>query len=190
MEVTGAILTGGASRRMGRDKALIEVDGAILAERVAACLADAGVQEVVCIGGDLLGLAARGLAAVPDLHPGQGPLGGVLTALGTAAAGDAVVVLAVDLAHPDPAVIRALVAEMDTEVDLVVPVVDGRRQWLHGAWRRDTARPVVAEAFAAGERSIHRGVAGLRIREMPGVAPSAVADLDRPEDLTQLRSQN
>lgn len=189
MRVTGAVLTGGASRRMGRDKALLEVEGATLAERVVACLVTAGVDDVVCVGGDRDALQARGLAVLADRLPGQGPLGGVLTALDHPDAGDAVVILAVDLADPDPHLVRELVAALHDDADLVVPLVDDRRQWLHGVWRRATATPVVAAALAAGERAVHRGASGLRVRDLVDVSPTAVADLDRPEDLTQLRRQ-
>jgi molybdenum cofactor guanylyltransferase len=78
----GAVLCGGASRRMGRDKALIALEGRALAVRVAEAVAAAGASGVVAVGGDLEGLRAAGLAAVPDRDgPGAGPLAGILTAL-------------------------------------------------------------------------------------------------------------
>ena len=48
----GAVLCGGASRRMGRDKALVDVDGVAMAERVARALDAAGCAAVRFIGGD------------------------------------------------------------------------------------------------------------------------------------------
>ena len=66
----GAVLTGGASRRMGRPKADIEVDGVAMAARVADAMVAAGALDVARIGDE-----------VADHHPGEGPLGGVLTAL-------------------------------------------------------------------------------------------------------------
>lgn len=78
----GAVLCGGASRRMGRDKALIPVDGRTLAGRVADALDAAGASPVVAVGGDLAALRAEGLTAVPDAMPGAGPLAGIVTALG------------------------------------------------------------------------------------------------------------
>src|SRR5690606_29827571 len=77
----GAVLTGGARRRMGRDKALIEIDGRAMAVIVAATLVEAGCEPVVAVGGDAEQLTGLGLAFVPDVEPGAGPLGGVVGAL-------------------------------------------------------------------------------------------------------------
>lgn len=184
----GAVLTGGASRRMGRDKALIELDGRPLAVRVAAALAEAGAVPVVCVGGDTGALTAAGLAAVDDLHPGEGPLGGVLTAL-HAVPTDVVVVLSTDLARPTAAAVRAVAAALGDDDDLAVAVVDGRRQWLHAAWRRG-AEPALRTAFDAGERSIHGAIGALRVREVASLPAWAVADLDEPADLTALTDRN
>ena len=41
----GAVLCGGRSRRMGRDKALIEIGGVPLAMRVASAVRDAGIDS-------------------------------------------------------------------------------------------------------------------------------------------------
>jgi len=186
---------------MGHDKVLAEVGGVPLAARVAAALVDAGAEPVRCIGGDAERLAAAGLAVVPDRHPGEGPLGGVVTALG-AHDGPAgiVVVLAGDLATPDPHAVVAVVERLRTHPDaaLAVPVVDGRRQWLHAAWRTSAA-DALRHAFAAGERSIHRAVAGLDVAELVvptdpdgagrragGPRPAHFGDVDTPEDLARL----
>src|SRR6185436_398763 len=92
----GAVLTGGASQRMGTDKALIDVDGRALALSVADALRSAGATRVLAVGGDLVALRGLGLEAIPDQHAGEGPLGGILTAL-EATDEDVVVVLACDL---------------------------------------------------------------------------------------------
>jgi len=192
MTFAGAVLCGGASRRMGRDKALVEVDGRALALRVADALRRAGADPVTAVGGDLPALAALGLAAVPDEAPGEGPLTGVLTALTGAAGGDApiVFVAACDLVAPDPAAVSATVASLDaaSDGDVAVPVVEGRRQWMHAAWRSSAAAPLAA-AFAAGERAVHAAVAAgaLRVVEV-AVAPASVADADTPTDLDVLRA--
>jgi len=202
----GAVLCGGASRRMGRDKALIAVEGQALAVRVAAVMSAAGADPVLAVGGDLAGLRAAGLDAVPDDAPGEGPLTGVLTALrrltspvtrSPPADGPLpalptqgpeigiVFVAACDLVAPDPAAVRATVAALAASdaADVVVPVATGRRQWLHAAWR-PRVRPPLDSAFAAGERAMHAAVAlaGLRVVELE-LAPAVVADADTPGDL-------
>lgn len=83
------ILCGGASRRMGRDKALLDWDGARAVDRVAALAKAVGAEALVTAGADL------GLPWVADDEAFAGPVGGVLAgarALGTAR----LLVLAVD----------------------------------------------------------------------------------------------
>ena len=77
--LVGAVLCGGSSRRMGTDKALLEIDGVPLAERVAGVLEAAGCAPVVFVGGEPLGARATGRPFVPDRSPGAGPVGGVIT---------------------------------------------------------------------------------------------------------------
>jgi molybdopterin-guanine dinucleotide biosynthesis protein A len=198
--VLGAVLCGGASRRMGADKALIRLEGRPLAARVARALAAAGAARVVAVGGDARALRAAGLEVVPDRAPGEGPLGGLVTALtapwpgpgegGAAArrpppAGAVVLVVACDLVAPSADAFAATVAALLAApgADAAVPVAGGRRQWLHAAWRAH-AGPALARAFAAGERAVHAAVAaaGLRVVE-PALDPAAVADADVPEAL-------
>ena len=79
----GASLCGGASRRMGTDKALVEVDGVAMAERVARALdGRRGARSCAFIGGDVAAAGgARASRRAPTAGPGAGRLGGVLTAL-------------------------------------------------------------------------------------------------------------
>jgi molybdenum cofactor guanylyltransferase len=177
----GAVLCGGASRRMGRDKALVSVDGRALALRVADALRAAGAEPVLGVGGDLAALAALGLAGVPDEEPGAGPLTGILTALAQGAA-SVTFVAACDLVAPSADAVIATVRALG-DADVAVPLVDGRRQWMHAAWRAGAAAPLAA-AFAAGERAVHAAVAaaGLRVADV-SLPASAVADADTPADL-------
>lgn len=184
----GAVLCGGASRRMGRDKALLEVGGAAMARRVADALAAAGAEPVVAVGGDGAGLRALGLAFVPDDDPGAGPLAAVATALRALPGDDDAVVLVVacDLVRPSPAAMAAVVRALHQApaADLAVPTDGERPQWGHAAWRA-RVRPLLDARLAAGERSIHRAVAsaGLAVVEVRGVPGADLADADTPADL-------
>lgn len=84
IQATGVILAGGKSRRMGADKAFLEVGREAMIQRVAAELGQI-FAEVLIAGGS--GEAGRrlGLRVIPDLVEGGGPLGGIYAALSGAA---------------------------------------------------------------------------------------------------------
>ena len=168
---------------MGRDKALLEIGGRPLAAVVGDALRAAGAAPVLAVGGDGPALARLGLEAVPDDHPGEGPLGGVVTALRRAPA-PVVAVLACDLpgarAEAVGAVVRALAGA--PEADVALPVTGGRRGLVHGAWRASALEPLEA-AFAAGEWSLAGAVARLLVVDVPGLDPASLADVDVPEEL-------
>lgn len=165
---------------MGRDKALIVVQGEPLVQRVASALARAGAARVFVVGGDRPAIEALGLDAVADRFPGEGPLGGVLTALaGTDAA--VVAVMGTDLVAPDPTAIRTVLDALGGH-DVAVPVSGGRRHFHHAVWQRSAQRALEA-AFAAGERAIKRAVLDLDVIEVAGIAPEALADADTPDEL-------
>ena len=175
-----AVLTGGASRRMGTPKAELLVDGAPMAVRVADAARAAGASAVAAVG-----LAVPGADHLVEDEPGAGPLGAVLAALRWAD-GDAVLVLGCDLVSPSAAAMEALIEELgrDPDADVAVPVVDGRAQWLHGAWRsRPTTVEAVAAAYEGGERSMRGAARGLRVLEVEVADAGPYVDADRPEDL-------
>lgn len=167
---------------MGRDKALLEVQGEPMAVRGARALSAAGAAEVIAVGGDADGLSAVGLSWVADEWPGEGPLGGVITAL-RHFEHDVVFVGSCDLLSPSPGAMSATVAALvsRSEADLAVPVRDGARQWLHGAWRR-RAVDAVTEQLNSGERAIHRAVrsAGLTVIEVDDLDPLTLQDKNAP----------
>jgi molybdenum cofactor guanylyltransferase len=182
----GAVLCGGRSRRMGRDKALVEVGGVPMARRVASALADAGAADVVMVGGDAAALARLGLRAVADRWPGYGPLGGIVTALSALGAAELLLVAACDLVDPSPATLAATVGALAgaDHAAVAAPVLDGRPRWDQAAWRATALGPLTRQ-FESGERAIHRAVAAaqLTVVDVPGVPRSSLLDADTPADL-------
>lgn len=181
---TGAVLAGGASTRMGTDKALLAVSGRPLAAIAAAALRGAGAARVLAVGGDGAALAGLGLEAVADAAPGEGPLAGILAAL-DAARTDVVVVLACDLPGVTAASVARVIAALDASPAAAVawPEVDGHAHVLHAAWRSSRACATLAAAFATGERSPRRAAAPLARVVATGVDPAALRNANRPEDL-------
>jgi molybdopterin-guanine dinucleotide biosynthesis protein A len=85
MEITIAILAGGASRRMGRDKALLPVPEGTLLARTAQVARETGARVVVIGRERPADWPHRDVLFAPDNHPGAGPLGGIATALAVGA---------------------------------------------------------------------------------------------------------
>lgn len=178
-DFTVAILIGGDSSRMGTDKATLEIDGVAMAERVSSAARDAGAAEILLIGGPQK--RASGLTGTwkKDSFPGEGPLGGVITAL-KAATHDSVVVLSCDMPYITPAVIASLVPPL-TEAQATVGRTD-RLNWTCSAWSKSECLPSLQSVWKRNERAIHRAAVLLDVVEVP-VPAVAVRNFNTPEDL-------
>jgi molybdopterin-guanine dinucleotide biosynthesis protein A len=185
----GLVLAGGDSRRMGRDKARLTLDGASLPASAAQRLA------VVC---SEVAVADRGRGTLPGFSslpdgPGRGPAAGIL---GAAAVypGRPLLVLACDL----PGVPAALLAELARSIgfDWAVPRWSGGIEPLCALYG-STALAVLAERVAAGLHAPHRLAEDLRlaVRYLEGEALSRFGapeeiflNLNTPEDLERYAS--
>ncbi len=203
------VLTGGASLRLGQDKATTHVGGRRMIDRLLAGLpADV---PVVVVGPPPDGLARR-VAVVREDPPGSGPLAGIgagLAAVSTPSVG----VIAADMPFGLPVVAEALAQltgvaphigvhgidhRMDGSVHTVDPLPaaqavvpidpEGYRQWLCAAYRTDALRVALA---ALGP------LAGLPVRALRGaldvmewaVPAAALADVDTAEQLAVARTR-
>ena len=181
MSPTGVVLAGGRSRRMGTDKALIEIGGEGLAARVATALARGGCDPVVCQGGDVEALARLGLRVVPDSEPGGGPLHAIADALAWAAPAD-VVVSACDLPGLDATTVARLIAAAGEHADSgVVAAVDASGPHLLALWRQAVAAQL-AELLDEGVRSYRAALERLGGATVD-VPAGAVVNVNRPQDL-------
>jgi molybdenum cofactor guanylyltransferase len=147
-----AVLAGGESKRMGRDKALLPLNErpliAHVVDRCGSCSDD--VFVVTKRPRQLQSLRFR---VVVDDFEEQTPLSGIVSAL-RAAARPYVFVCACDMPFVSPTLIRML-ADRAEGFDAAVPRRDGRAEPSHGVWAAD-ASDVVATALQAGERAVYR----------------------------------
>lgn len=189
MTLTGLVLAGGASRRMGRDKAVMVHEGERLVDRAVRVLLDV-CDEVLVASGD----GGRLDVAVPqvaDVLAGAGPLAGLVAGLG-AAASPTVAVVAVDAPSIDVAVLLRC-AERIGDAPACLPEVDGVPQPLHAVWAAAAAGQARA-ALERGERSPRRlarslGAVVLREDEWRDVARAGgrfAVSWNRPEDVGRL----
>ncbi|HEY3027729.1 MAG TPA: molybdenum cofactor guanylyltransferase [Pyrinomonadaceae bacterium] len=167
----GFILIGGASSRMGSDKARLELGGSTFVERIAAALSSVA-ETVRCVGAKKDN--PPGLINVPDLFPGWGALGGLHAAL-SACSAEWSAIVACDI----PLVTRELFMRLATlreNFDAVVPVQgDGRPQPLCALYRCEPCLAKAAALIAEGERRPRALLAAVNTR---WVTPSDLDDLD------------
>lgn len=149
LEMEGFILTGGASSRMGTNKALLHLGGKQFVERIACALRQ--VSRSVSIVGGKDETDALGLPGVPDVYPQWGALGGLHAAL-VACRAEWAAVVACDLPFVTGELFVRL-AHLRENFDAVIPVQnDGRPQPLCALYRRAPCLSVAQELIESGER--------------------------------------
>ena len=183
-QVAGLLLTGGASRRLGVDKATsICIDGERLVDRATRVLTAvaAPVLEV--------GPGVSGLSAVRENTPGEGPLAALVAGasqLDAIGFEGPVVLFAVDLPFVSIPLLE-LIAGWPGD-DSVVPSADGEPQ-VACARYAPLALGVAAELVAQGQRSLRSLLEVIAVttvdetRWRAVAVPHAFADLDTPDDL-------
>ena len=180
MSHAGAILCGGRSSRFGADKALADVDGRPLAAIIVEALRDAGADPVVAIGGTAGDVLA--IPTVPDRFPGDGPLGGLATALTWLKVGH-VLVTPCDLPLLSAADLTPLLDARRPDA-ATIAMVDGEPQPALGCWPASHGGAVLA-ALRDGKRA-WRSALDLGPWVGVDVRPEALADADSPAELAEL----
>ncbi|MDX6685563.1 MAG: molybdenum cofactor guanylyltransferase [Baekduia sp.] len=178
----GVVLAGGRGRRLGGDKAIVELEGRALVRYPLEALHEVCDEVAVVAKRDTILPPLAGMANLwiePD-EP-RHPLVGVAHAL-RLAMGRPVLVVPVDLPLIDAATLQALLRADRTGVAAVVPRAHGRLQPLCALYC--PAALAGLEAFDVTARAIDV-VTALGIRELDGLDPMAFFNVNRPEDVLQ-----
>ncbi len=173
MNASAVILAGGASSRMGRDKAWVEQDGQPLIARALSTIRGAGVQEVFISGLKGTDYSSLACPVLFDSEPGRGPLTGIERAL-EAVNGPLLLVLAVDLPNMTGEFLSKLVACCEPLTG-VVPKVRGQLEPLAAIYPR-RCRWLVRDCLHKGQL-VARDFADLCLRERT-VKTMAVDEID------------
>ena len=153
---------------MGRDKALLCHNGKTMLERAVYALRPV-TDRIVIVAANAEQYNVSGADTIPDLYPGAGPVGGILTGMLALGRG-CHIVLACDMPMARIAVLERLLtaAHSEREVDAVVPEVAGELEPLCAVYR-ETASPKLAEFMKSGRRSAREALRQLNIRTIDEV---------------------
>lgn len=162
-DITGVVLVGGESRRFGSNKALFEIDGIAMARVIADKLYAAEIPLVFVVGGSPESAALLGLPVFGDEYPGEGPLGGLITAMRRVST-EYLFVLPCDVPRLPSSRINELIATVTaTEKKDAGVLTTTQDHWLCSLWRVRTCLPRFELSFAGGERAVHRAASSLVI---------------------------
>lgn len=177
-EISAAVLAGGCSTRMGRDKASLPFgDGTLLTHQIQK-LKKLGVDEVLISG------TADG---IPDVYPHRGPLSGIHACL-KQAKHDAVLFLSVDVPLLPAETLLALIEAHQSGVTLLEH--DGEIEPLMGIYDRALAE--TCEAILKTERTSVRRLLDLaEVRTVPYTGdPALLFNCNTPEAYQKLLDAN
>jgi molybdopterin-guanine dinucleotide biosynthesis protein A len=189
--LTVVIQAGGMSARMGEDKALKSFLGRPLIQRV--------IDRLTPIADELIVTTNRpaeyeflGLRLVPDLKPGRGALGGLHTAIASAAS-PLVAVVACDMPFASPMLIEgALKLMVEEKADVVIAKTEEGYEPLHALYRRETCLPAIESSISADQWKVISWFPQVKVRtlttdEVRSFDPSGVCfwNLNTPEEFVE-----
>lgn len=187
-DITGVILVGGKSRRMGRDKAFLEVSGGPLFERVLEIHRER-FHRIVLVGDRRERFAGYGLPVLEDIFPGSA-LGGLYTGLYHART-EYVFISPCDLPFPNRDVLDHL-CSLRKGFDGVVPTTHRGFEPLFALYATTCLEPM-RRLLESGNYCVYDFYPQVRIRYVPGeeLAPldkegTSFLNINTPEEFARL----
>lgn len=185
-DITGILLAGGKSRRMGVDKALIEIDGKTMFANSLMLLRQ--YFKTVMIAGDRPDLAANDLLTIPDIYPGSA-LGGLYTGLCSAKT-SWVFVMPCDMPYPDARILKLLV-ECRHGYDAIVPLTPEGFEPVFALYHK-RCLPLMETMLQRGQYRIYDIYQYVKVNfldwhHLPNGWQRSLLDLNTPEQLARIR---
>lgn len=190
-DFTVAILAGGKSSRMGRNKALIKIGGQAILQRIISATADLGQFETILITNTPDLYTDYDLAMYSDIVPDSGSLGGIYTALFHSQTAYTVMI-ACDMPFVSADVLRIMLAQRQN-FDAVVPTVKGYLQGLHAIYRH-TCLDLIRENIEQNKLKVSKIFEDLQVRYLDEIILAdanssglALMNVNTPDDLKRAR---
>ncbi len=182
--LTGVILAGGTSRRMGTDKALLTLGGLTFIEIIARTLIRI-VGDVMISAGDVSKYRRFNFPVIPDVHPGCGPLGGIHAAL-SSAPGEGALIVSCDM----PLITGVECERLGSAIprsDVVIARIGGRLHPLPGIYRKGVL-PVLQRRLTEGRYAVldFIGEVPVTVVDLPETA--AASNINTPGEYQSIRT--
>ena len=189
--LTVCIQAGGASSRMGEDKALKPFLGRPLIQRVVDRLSPIA-DEMIVTTNHPEEYRFLGLRLAPDLRPGRGALGGLYTAVASASQ-PLVAVVACDMPFASPTLLEAASRLMvQEEADVVIAKSEEGYEPIHAVYRRATCLPAIEAAIDADQWKVIAWFPQVKVRvltsgELQQFDPDGLAfwNVNTPDEFLQ-----
>ena len=186
-EVTGVVLCGGRSRRMGADKALLEVGGRRLIDAALDALRPVAGRVVLASGSERR-YGELGLEVALDSIENGGPLAGLLAGLEVADT-EWCAALACDMPRAAADQLSALLERASADgLDACLLENEGGLEPLFGVYRTSCI-PAIRAALAAGERRMVSFHAGLSVGTLRSEGPGPALNVNTPGELRAAREE-
>ncbi len=164
---------------MGKDKAMLPFGGNVLIAHVA--LSVLGAAGSVALVGPADAYRHLNFPVLPDLYPGFGPVGGVVTALSSPSAAEWNLIVACDMPGVSGEFLSSLLsAAVDSGAECTIPhTPDGRLHALCAVYRQAARLPLL-RAVQAGIHKLHDAIQILNVHFYPVSAPELLANVNTP----------
>ncbi len=189
---SAVILAGGRATRLGgANKALLEIGGRTVLQRVVDALHPL-VNQTIVVGHLADDVDVPGLEVVIDCLPERSTLGGIYTGL-QAVRNEVALIVGCDMPFLSTDLFRKIAA-LSEGYDLAVPRVHAHLEALHAAYRK-SCLPAMERAIQEGSFKIVNFYSSVRVRELSPAEVEAVDpellsffNINTPEDLAKARS--
>ncbi|UCH83470.1 MAG: molybdenum cofactor guanylyltransferase [Candidatus Latescibacterota bacterium] len=184
-DITGFVLAGGSSRRLGTDKRKIVIGGISLLDRARSLLERFLERPAYIVGDNLAGLYLDPRYEIPDAQRGRGPMGGLVAAI-TRCPTNWCLILPVDLPRLRTSDLQNLANNRSSAFDVVTLSRDGHPEPLAALYNVRTAA-FWRDQLDSGMLSVIDAIRTLRWRPvMLGRSATSLDSVNTPEDLARV----
>ncbi|MGD9558554.1 MAG: molybdenum cofactor guanylyltransferase [Mangrovibacterium sp.] len=186
-EVTGIILAGGQSKRMGTNKAFVRINGKLMIDLVFDALKQVSPHIILSVGSEIIHY--KNLPVAQDIFPGSGPLGGIYSALQKSGT-EMNLVLSCDLPFVSAELLNFLVEDAAAHhADVTLPIDE------YGGWQplcaiyRKSILPQLEKAVLHRELKLKTMIEKVNSRKISigkthrTYHPDAFFNMNTPEDV-------